>query len=259
MIEIDRKKCTECGTCVHICIRNTFRFKDGTLVTKGDDKCVECMHCAIACPQGAINVNGRKNTGIKPAFIESEEFSSALRDLYMSRRSYRYFAEEQVPTEIVMETLNLTAWAASTKNEHPVGFYVLEGKNEIDTLMGCVLSYLDATGKSPEIRYNLNHNGLNSVTGTAKTLVLAYADSGLNPHTDCVIAMEQAELMLQSRGIGTCWAGYLVNFMNEIPKLREHFNVPEERTFYAALMIGYPTENFLEIPDRALPNIEYFG
>lgn len=79
----------------------------------------------------------------------------------------------------------------------------------------------------------------------------------MNPHTDAAISLTGIELYLQSKGVWTCWAGYLTRFSNEMSELREFLDIPEDRKFYGALMIGYPTEEYLTIPSRKVPDIEY--
>ena len=84
-----------------------------------------------------------------------------------------------------------------------------------------ILEYVDETGVSPEIASEME-TGNNVVMGTAKTLLLAYAnDNAISPETDTAIAMTTAELYLQAKGIGTCWAGYLKRMANNIPGIRE--------------------------------------
>ena len=95
--------------------------------------------------------------------------------------------------------------------------------------------------------------GNNVVMGTATSLILAYADDkAISPETDTAIAMTTVELYLQSRGVGTCWAGYLRRMVNAIPEIRELLpEIPENHRIYGAFMVGYPEdEEYLHIPQR---------
>ena len=95
--------------------------------------------------------------------------------------------------------------------------------------------------------------GNNVVMGTATSLLLAYADdNSISPETDTAIAMTTAELYLQAKGVGTCWAGYLKRMANTIPEIKALLpKLPEHHSFYGAFMLGYPeNEEFLHIPQR---------
>ena len=129
---------------------------------------------------------------------------------------------------------------------------IIEDPDVMDRMMTMILEYVDETGVSPEIASEME-TGNNVVMGTAKTLLLAYAnDNAISPETDTAIAMTTAELYLQAKGIGTCWAGYLKRMANNIPGIREMLpKIPSSCSFYGAFMLGYPAdEEYLHIPQR---------
>ncbi len=89
--------------------------------------------------------------------------------------------------------------------------------------------------------------------GTAPTLILCYANNGaINAPADSAIAMTTLELLLQAKGIGTCWAGYLTRMCNAVPAIKELLpELPENHNFYGAFMAGYPkNEEYIHIPER---------
>ena len=91
--------------------------------------------------------------------------------------------------------------------------------------MDHILDYVKEAGISPEVP-KLYEQGKNVVMGNAATLILAYSRTdAVNPFTDSALALYNTELMLQSQGIGTCWAGYLMRFCNQIPALREMLKI----------------------------------
>ena len=68
--------------------------------------------------------------------------------------------------------------------------------------------------------------------------------------------METAELLLVSRGIGTCWGGYLRQITSHCPELRSMLGIPEGHTMEACMMIGWPDNTFFpNIPTRPAPEI----
>jgi len=53
VIEIDRKKCTDCGYCTSICQAYAL-YMEGDGLMFAEDKCVSCLDCVEVCPPRAI-------------------------------------------------------------------------------------------------------------------------------------------------------------------------------------------------------------
>jgi nitroreductase/NAD-dependent dihydropyrimidine dehydrogenase PreA subunit len=251
MVTIDMEKCTGCLKCAKVCPFKVIGTENGKPETADDKLCIKCLHCAAACPQNAISLGSLD--GILPD--EMPKLPDNLKDLIeghlMTRRSYRRFKPEPVPADIISGALRVAAWAPSAKNQHPARWIVIRDEDRISEMMKFILDYVKETGASPEVAelYGLGHN---VVTGTAKALILGYAKTdAVNPPVDTALALYNAELVLQSQGIGTCWAGYLVRFCNLIPAIRKMLALPENCHVYGALMAGYPeNERYIHIPNR---------
>ena len=208
------------------------------------------MHCGIVCSEGAITFDGKPMMLSENKPIVSDTFPEDIEAFLMTRRSYRDFKPEPVDSKMIQEALEVAAWAPSAKNQHPTKYIVVRGKETVDAMTKAVLDYLRETGESPEV-ISEYERGNNMVFGKASTLILAYArDNAINPTVDTALALEYTELMLQSRGVGTCWAGYLTRFLNKIPALKEMFPLPDRNSFYGCLLVGYPREDYLYIPER---------
>ena len=180
----------------------------------------------------------------------SDEFHGELVKLVRQRRSYRHYMDRPVEDEVLKEALELACWAPSAKNEHPTKWIVVRSREVLDDMMNKILAWVQETGNSLEILESYKE-GMNVVMGTAPVILLAYcSDNAVNPKQDTAIAMETLELLLQSQGLGTCWAGYLTRFANTIPALQEMFPLPDNNSFYGALLVGWPKEDYLYIPQR---------
>lgn len=253
MININRGRCIECMTCIAACAFGALQEVDGHPELVKPEMCIRCMHCGAVCPTEAVHYNDN------PAIIDSdikkmpEDFPDNLKKHIMRRRSYRNFGEEAVSRIVIKEALEIASWAPSAKNQHPVKWVVIDKKDIIDKITELVLEYVEETGVSPEIAM-LYEKGHNVVVGTATTLILGYArDSAISPETDTAIAMATAELYLQSKGVGTCWAGYLRKMCNAIPEIRTCIlGIPAGCSVYGAFMAGYPDEGekYIHVPDR---------
>lgn len=252
MITIDKDKCTGCLTCLSVCPFTVLEEAEGKPRLAEGKGCLKCMHCAAACPEGAISF-GEKDAIMQRALPHmTEGFSESLKDHILTRRSYRHFSSKQVDRNLIKEALELAAWAPSAKNQHPTKWMIVDDGEVIKQIMEHILRFAEENNISPEIisEYAI---GNNVVMGTAPTLLLAYApDFAISPETDTAIAMTTAELYLQSKGIGTCWAGYLKRMCNAIPEIQELLpKLPANHSFYGAFMMGYPQdEEYMHIPQR---------
>jgi nitroreductase len=68
---------------------------------------------------------------------------------------------------------------------------------------------------------------------------------------DTAVAMTTLELLLQSKGLSTCWGGYLNQLANHNKSLRDQLGIPENCRLRCALMVGYPDrEQYRAVPYR---------
>ena len=272
MITIDKNKCTGCLTCLSVCPFTVLEEADGKPQLAAGKGCLACMHCAAACPEKAISygandaVLGRKEADAsekekvfaEQRFFEdeltaaAEDFSEQLKTHILRRRSYRHFSSTPVDRHLIEEALELAAWAPSAKNQHPTKWIIIDDADIIKQIMEHILKYAEENGISPEI-ISEYATGNNVVMGTAPTMLLAYAtDHAISPETDTAIAMTTAELYLQSKGVGTCWAGYFKRMCNAIPEVQALLpKIPRGHSYYGAFMMGYPeNEDYHHIPNR---------
>ncbi len=259
MVTIDLGKCIGCLKCVDVCPFTVLDVKDGKPQPLEDGLCIKCLHCAAACSEDAIKLGDL--AGILPQEFPKfpENFQKLVEGQLMTRRSYRFFKPETVPKDVLEHALQVSAWAPSAKNQHPAKWIVINDENKIKKITEHILEYVKETGLNAEI-LKIYDRGHNVVVGNAKTLLLSYSRTdAINPPVDTALALYTVELMLQSQGIGTCWAGYLTRMCNNVPALKEMLKIPEGCQFYGSLMIGYPeNEEYIHIPNRhKLPDIQW--
>lgn len=250
MIQIHEDKCIRCLRCADKCVCGAIEVRDGRPVINRDKGCIKCMHCAIACPENAITYNGQPAIESEEMPVLADTFSADMENFLLAKRSYRNFKPEPVPMTEIESALNVAAWAPSAKNQHPTKYYVVNDKETIDAMMTLIVEHIKETGDCPEVLDGLS-NDWNKVFGKAQTVIIAYARNNANrPSEDTTIALTYAEMVLQARGIGTCWSGYLQRFLNHCEKLAAMFPIPENNAFYGCILTGYPTEEYFYIPRR---------
>ena len=253
MIRSDKQKCIKCYKCITICPFNVLEEKeDGYPGLVEGKMCLECMHCGAACPVEAILYGDDKS--IKDETIKelSPNFSKDLKSHILQRRSYRHFKQEPVDKKIIEDVLDTVRWTPSAKNQQPTKWIVISDKNLMKKMMDIIIDFVEKSGMSSEVASEFEE-GNNVVMGEAPTLIIAYAsDSAINAPADTHISVATAELLLQSKGVGTCWCGYLTRFLNNIEELKELLpEIPKGSSFHASLMAGYPqNEKYIHIPKR---------
>lgn len=252
MITINKSRCINCYACVDTCpFMALTRGADGT-IEFDESKCIKCMHCGAVCVQHAVVYDG-KNTATGEVIKLNEGFAEELRQHVLQRRSYRHFKPEPVERALITEALELASWAPSAKNQKSTKWVVIDNRNVIDEMMEAFMDF--AREKKDPVLVPSFDAGKNPIMGNASTLILAYArDNTISPETDTAIAMATAELYLQARGVGTCWGGYLKRMSGAVPgAIRLLPSLPEGHSYYGAFFLGYPDENYVNIPTRHEP------
>ncbi len=54
--EVDKKKCTGCGTCISVCPVGVFKLNGNKSEVVKPKECIECGSCVVNCPQKAIKL-----------------------------------------------------------------------------------------------------------------------------------------------------------------------------------------------------------
>ncbi len=247
-ITFDRGRCIRCGLCVDICSMGHLRMTEDGPAATGRGACMACLQCAAVCPRQAVCDGG------KPAVVPEPD--SAVERLIMSRRSVRRYKPEPPDRALIEWALQRAGYAPSGKNQHANRWTVVYGPERVRAVRERALAHCEQTGEAPEL-VRFAKKGLDLLTCGAPALIIAWSpDDCLNPTVDAAIAMETAELLLASRGLGTCWGGYLRQITGHCPALRDMLGIPDGCAMRACLMAGYPDgAGFANIPTRPQPDI----
>jgi len=65
-----------------------------------------------------------------------------------------------------------------------------------------------------------------------------------------VIALSYLELYAYTKGLGTCFAGYLTAAANFHEPLAQALGLPQGHKCFGAVMLGYPQYKYTRIPTR---------
>jgi len=255
MMTIDKSRCTNCGACTVACSMGIFHRDENGEVQAKDKACLDCFHCAAACPSKAVCCDKLTESQLYPTPSENP----ILRAIQF-RRSVRHFTEEQPDRDFLQSVLDATLYAPSGKNEHANGWSVVLGREKTDELFRLTLDWAKDV---PYYRHviKLAQWGRNPVTCGAPCIIVGYNRlDALNPQSDTVIAMTLAEQLLVDAGWGTCWGGYLRAAAQKSEAIQKALAIPDGCMVYEVLMVGRPDgETYCNIPYRPKAEINWVG
>jgi nitroreductase/NAD-dependent dihydropyrimidine dehydrogenase PreA subunit len=260
MLALNQDLCISCEKCVRICPFTCLQMDNSypEMVARKEKGCIKCMHCVIACPTKAIGFENMPSEELIP--METPEVTyESLKRLVITRRSQREFQNCEVPKEDIREIIRDSDFAASAKNQHPQSWVVVYDQKVVKETMGLVLDWVSENKISMEILSEWK-NGNNIVTFDAPHLLIGCApkQGAINPYTDTTIALANIELLLFSKGIGSCWAGYLTRITNASQPIRELLGIGEDMQIFGILGFGYPkSDDYLRLPYRTESQINW--
>lgn len=239
--------CIRCLQCARACPMGVIgKGENGSPTVLPRRRCIQCMHCAAICPKQAVGF---------PQLTAEELYRPEPEDpverLIRQRRSVRKFKETLPDRSDLQWALDTAEYAPSGKNVHATRWTVLWGKGATDKVTRMALDICAATGEAPELP-KLYRCGTNLITCNAPCVVIGWSpEDCLNPVVDTAVAMATLEMLLLSRGISTCWGGYLNQLANRNDGLRQALGIPDGCKMRCALMVGYPDrETYRNIPYR---------
>lgn len=245
MIDITFEKdlCIRCGKCVRTCAMGHLRMTEDGPAVSPRAMCMDCLQCAAACPRRAIRRNGQAPYESVP--------EDALERLIMTRRSVRHFKPEAPDKALIQWALQRAGYAPSGKNRHDNRWTVVYGMERVGAIRDRAIRHCEETGEAPEL-VRFAQKGLDLLTCGAPVIIIGWSpDDCLNPCVDTAIAMETAELLLVSRGLGTCWGGYLRQITGHCSELKAMLGIPDGCSMQGCMMVGHPDKtSFPNIPTR---------
>ncbi len=252
---VDESLCSHCGSCVADCVCGIVSMSDKGIPFINDSLksiCVHCGHCAAVCPEGAITLDGNSPSSLAPAHGEAEE--NCLASLLKGRRAIRNFMPEAIDRQRLEKALGFANYAPTAHNSREVAYIVINGREKVETLLREGLSLLEEQGMYPKLTAQFR-NGRDLLFRGAHGLILIHAPERVLSETDCATAAAYLELALHGLGLGSCWAGMLIEACTT--KTLPSLGLPAGNRLYAALMVGKPSLQYSRIPARSAPLVQW--
>ena len=194
-----------------------------------------------------------------------------LESIIKSRRSIRQWQDKEVPEELLLQAVELAAWAPNGGNQQNWRFYIIESRDTIRAIADAVQSSAEQIASWPEVEQfggAERSRGRASFFRTAPAAV-AVAAAHYQSATDQILAArEQTDpqavqmrqwrntadsriqsvsaaiayllLILHQMGLGALWMTGPMQAKGEIEKI---LRVPAELDIVAFIPVGYAAEN----------------
>jgi nitroreductase len=227
------------------------------VVAGREDLCFGCQHCFAICPSGSLSIFGLDPAGSEirdPAGFPSPE---AMGRLIRNRRSVRKYERENVPAEVIDGILADLQYVPTAQNKRYLKFTVVDDYRVMDGLRERIVSLaekalaggLDSRFVAGVVKY-MRRDGVDVLFRGAPHLMLVSAHEGqVSAAQDVSLALAYFELLAASRGLGTCWCGFLGVFERAVPGVREALGLGATDAFYS-VYFGPPAVRYARAPQR---------
>lgn len=271
LFTIDQKKCKRDGMCAKVCPAQIILLEDKdafpTLAENSEEFCINCGHCTAVCPHGALTLNTMPLAECPDIQHDLLPEAAQIRQLLMARRSMRFYKDRVVAHDLLEDLIDTARYAPSASNKQQVQWLVFETPTEVNRLASMVVDWTrlmlplisdDIMARKMKSRIAAWDEGKDQLLRGAPHLIVVHSQADLPfAEADCVIALTYLELDACSKGLGTCWAGYLTTASNLHEPLTKVLNLPPGHKCFGAVMLGYPQYKYTRIPKRNAPVVTW--
>ena len=271
LFSVDQKKCKRDGICAAECpaqvIVQTDKKSFPSLLTNGEEFCINCGHCVAVCPYGALTLSAMPVEGCSQIDKRLLPTAAVLKQFLQARRSIRQYKKTPVSHKLLTELLDTARYAPTGSNKQQVHWMVFEKPDDVHKLAALAIDFmkrmLPLTTDEAVIRrfqriISAWDKGRDRIMRGAPHLIVAHSPSDLSfPAADCAIALTYLELYAYAKGLGTCWAGYFTAAAGLHEPLIKALDLPAGHQCFGAVMLGYPQYRYHRIPGRSEPLVTW--
>jgi hypothetical protein len=198
----------------------------------------ERKHSVTAgCSNGPLARWGT-TTGTRIGITRAEATLQA--ELLQRRRSVRVFSSQAVPMRVLRDLISAAGCPGPDTLARSARFIMVEAPSSMARITGLTAAWLRREGlllDGPKPEANAQH----AIFGGAPHIAVAYGPAAeAQTAAVCALAVARLEWLATVAGIGTSFAGELVQAAACDPELAAALALPANHTVYAALLLGYP-------------------
>lgn len=169
-----------------------------------------------------------------------------------NRRAVRAYTQQPVPAEALKNLIDDAIMAPSASHSQPWAFGIIQGREKLQAISTQAKDYALAhiqehprlqpyVGSLQKAQFNIFYD--------APVLVVIFANSQApSPQGDAALAAQNLMLSAFAAGLGTCWIGLSMPYLN-CAEFKKTYNVPQEMLAIAPIIVGYP-QTFPAKPER---------
>jgi nitroreductase len=183
------------------------------------------------------------------------------------RRSTRVYQDQPLENATIEELIRVAQYAPSGHNSQPLGWTVVSQRERVRAITETTVDWMRlamAQGSSLVTPLNMPavvtawDSGHDTISRGAPHLVIAHAPEQLPTGAHAAaIAITYFDLAATSRGLGTCWAGFVFVGAGASPAVHAALGLPNGQRCAGAVFVGYPAIPFRRIPARRTPTIRW--
>ncbi|HEY3378845.1 MAG TPA: nitroreductase family protein [Armatimonadota bacterium] len=184
-----------------------------------------------------------------------------LLEAIAARRSVRRYQVRPVARETIEGLIRTATLAPSASNVQPWAFGVIEDGGMLseisDRAKAYLLAALEQTPALEHYRAPLSDPTFD-IFYQAPALVGIYATAESAFATgDCSMAAYTLMLAAREQGLGTCWIGFAIAYLNA-PEAKASLGVPAAYQAVSALVLGYPDGAYPTPTPRNAPEVVFW-
>jgi len=264
LLTVDPEKCARDGICVAECPAKIVELADKesfpSLIEGGEEYCINCGHCVVVCPRGALSLETMAPEECLPVQRALLPSAEQVDHFLKSRRSIRSYKKQPVNEELLRTLIDVARYAPTGHNSQTVHWLVIDGFDQVKALAALVVDWMrTAIDANEEIAQWLHFDrvvaawerGTDRILRGAPHLLIAHGPEDFPPtQTSCTIALTHLELSAYAHGLGACWAGYFHRAAVVYEPMQKALALPKGHVTCGAMMIGNPKYKFHRIPLR---------
>ena len=236
LFEVDGAKCVKCGACVRDCAFRALKMEDGAPRMAFPDRCMKCQHCLAVCPTGAVTFDGKRPEDSVPVDGLPLPSLESVENWLRTRRSMRYFADEDVERATLSRILSALGNAPTGCNARALTFTCFPTRASMDGFRRDFISVIE--------RHRDGAKLLPRWLAVPAIRLRNGEDDMATPLEDVTIACAHFEMLANAAGIATCWCGFLKMVQQEVPELLEQtIGLRRTAPFYA-MLFGRPAVRY---------------
>ncbi len=249
--------------CLQECVVGCIAFDSEKIpgyILDGDKMCVGCQHCFAVCPTGALSFGGKNPAdSLKVGYDDSEE----LLRLIKSRRSVRFFKQQDVPSEKISMLTEMLAYPPKGGNADSLHFTIVGTLEKMQAIKNFTYDTIQSMDKgSPVIEFCREkfNKGIDFIYRSAPSMIAVSVDKSRAipgcENADPIIALSYLDLYAQSIGLGTLWSDCTLSVMNELSKVKAMLKIPAGYELNYTLLLGIPSVTYQRTVQREAANIQ---